>query len=92
MSGNTEWLFEDHTAVWVVLASICKTRAETATEDCLGFLPSSMNSFLLKKKKRFIILFYCVYYVWVWGVHVSASFPEARRRLEPLVLEGGSEP
>lgn len=89
MSGDTEWLFEDHTAIRVVLAGTCKTRAETAYRK-LGYLTSSMNSFLFKKK-RFIILFYCVY-VWGWGVHVSASFPEAIRGSEPLELEGGSEP
>lgn len=59
MSGDTEWLFEDHTAIRVVLAGTCKTRAETAYRK-LGYLASSMNSFLLKKKKIYYSILLCV--------------------------------
>lgn len=81
MSGNTEWLFEDHTAVWVVLASICKTRAETATEDCLGFLPSSMNSFLLKKKKKiYYSILLCVLCMGL-GSACECKFPGGQKKV-----------
>lgn len=46
---NIMWLSKDHTAFWVALAGICKTRTETsvATEVDLGLLPNIMNSFVI---------------------------------------------